>query len=110
MFDLNVHRLKYHTDAWMQYKEVIIDYELQKNKIPIAGSQVLIIQLPQFTTMYAPWQKDRSKLVIKHILGEGNFGSVCLGIMPDVFFQGVSSQVAVKTIKVNEYILQHTWK
>merc|ERR1712176_1065033 len=48
---------------------------------------------------YAPWQKDRTKLVIKHILGEGNFGSVCLGIMPDVYFQGVSSQVAVKTIK-----------
>ena len=60
--------------------------------------------------MYAPWQKERSKLVIKHILGEGNFGSVCLGIMPDVYFQGVSSQVAVKTIKVtchSKFIRNH---
>ena len=58
----------------------------------------------QFTQTYGVWQKDRNKLSIKHILGEGNFGSVCLGIMPDVIYEGISSQVAVKTIKVgNDY-------
>ena len=59
--------------------------------------------------MYSAWQKDRSLLVIKEILGEGNFGSVCLGIMPDVYFQGISSQVAVKTIKVSES-LEQFWR
>ncbi|KAL5265444.1 hypothetical protein ACHWQZ_G006227 [Mnemiopsis leidyi] len=63
------------------------------------AAETLAATFARFTTMYAPWQKERSKLVIKNILGEGNFGSVCLGIMPDVYFQGVSSQVAVKTIK-----------
>ena len=65
------------------------------------GSEPLSVTFNRITLMWESWQKDRSKLTIKSVLGEGNFGSVCLGIMADVYMQGIVSQVAVKTIKAS---------
>ena len=45
------------------------------------------------TGCYEVWQKDRTKLMIEREIGEGNFGSVCLGSLD-------GTAVAVKTIKV----------
>ncbi|XP_063688184.1 tyrosine-protein kinase transmembrane receptor Ror-like [Bolinopsis microptera] len=46
---------------------------------------------------HSAWEKDKSKIQIKQTLGEGNFGLVLLGQMPNEF--GIIQPVAIKTIK-----------
>lgn len=61
----------------------------------------------QITTRWQTWQVDRSILQITSILGEGNFGSVYLGSLPDQYMPGMFVQVAVKTIKVCYFIFTY---
>ena len=72
----------------------------------LGGAETLNATFARFTKMYGHWQKDRATLILKHVLGEGNFGSVVLGIMPDIQQQGLTSQVAVKTIKASKLSAQ----
>ena len=51
----------------------------------------------QISKKHSVWEKDKSKIQIKAQIGEGNFGVVLLGTMPNEF--GIIETVAIKTIK-----------
>ena len=51
----------------------------------------------QIKKKHSAWEKDKSQIQIKQTLGEGNFGLVLLGQMPNEF--GIIQPVAIKTIK-----------
>ena len=46
---------------------------------------------------HAPWNCTREKIMVKKVIGEGNFGEVMLGIMPNEL--NIVQHVAIKTIK-----------
>ncbi|KAL5250255.1 hypothetical protein ACHWQZ_G016104 [Mnemiopsis leidyi] len=53
--------------------------------------------MDRISKKHSVWEKDKSKIQIKAQIGEGNFGVVLLGTMPNEF--GIIETVAIKTIK-----------
>ena len=51
----------------------------------------------QISKKHSAWEKEKAKIQIKAQIGEGNFGVVLLGTMPNEF--GIIETVAIKTIK-----------
>ena len=60
-----------------------------------------LTKLFQITHTHGHWQRNRDDIEIDRVLGEGNFGSVCLGTMIDP--TRTTDKVAIKTIKVSYY-------
>jgi hypothetical protein len=79
----------------MVFFELIEIWIIQLRGFRFAAFQSMIFH--QISTKHSSWEVDKSRITIKEKIGEGNFGFVLLGLMPNEF--GIIQSVAIKTIK-----------